>query len=121
MQAAHPPPPISAIGVRDWRNDLDALRAGGRGPRIALILGDFNATLDDAKLRAVVGRGFVDAADATGDGLTATFPVGESLPPRLTIDHVLVDRRASARDTWAADVAHSDHRAILTTIALPRG
>ncbi len=38
------------------------------------LVGDFNATLDQAALRDVVARGYRDAADVAGKGLEPTFP-----------------------------------------------
>ncbi|MEJ7787976.1 MAG: hypothetical protein WKF96_24510, partial [Solirubrobacteraceae bacterium] len=42
-----------------------------RGP-LRLIAGDLNATLDHGALRDLLSDGYVDAADATGNGLLST-------------------------------------------------
>ena len=55
--------------------------------------GDFNATLDHAELRELLDRGWVDAADAVGEGFAWTWPARRRRALPLTIDHVLVDRR----------------------------
>ncbi len=64
------------------------------------MLGDFNATLDQAELRDVVGRGYRDAADVAGKGLEPTFPRQgwHDLGPFITIDHVLADERLGIVD-----------------------
>ena len=43
-----------------------------------ILAGDFNATLDHPELRAVLDRGYVDAADAASGGLKPTWPA----PPK---------------------------------------
>ncbi len=88
-----------------------------------ILAGDFNATLDHPELRAVIERGYTDAADAAGAGLRPTWPA----PPRnrralpLTIDHVLVDRRVRVERVTVVRIPHSDHRAVIAELRLPRG
>lgn len=108
-------PPISGRTVAAWRRELCGLPgpSAGRVPR--LLVGDFNATLDHREIRRLLTRGFYDAADATGDGLSATWPVGRSLP-MITIDHVLVPREVRVRRVRVYDVPGSDHRAIIAEL-----
>ena len=117
LVAVHPVPPISRDSERDWRAVLDALPGPYEGGRAHLLLGDFNATLDQRALRRVLDRGYADAADATGDGLVFTFAVGDQRP-LITIDHVLVARTIGVRRFSAHDVAGSDHRAIVAELVL---
>ena len=117
IKAVHPVPPISGPGTAAWRRELRGLPgpSAGRVPR--LLVGDFNATLDHREIRRLLTRGFYDAADATGDGLSATWPVGRSLP-MITIDHVLVPRAVRVRRVRVYDVPGSDHRAIIAELVM---
>jgi endonuclease/exonuclease/phosphatase family metal-dependent hydrolase len=117
LVAVHPFPPISGASVRDWQAVLRGLPAPADGGRPHLLLGDFNATLDQRDLRRLLGRGYADAADATGDGLRPTFPVGTSQPP-ITIDHVLVPATIGVRRVSVHEVAGSDHRALIAELVL---
>jgi len=89
------------------------------GPIPRVLLGDFNATLDHREFRRVLDRGYYDAADATGDGLRATWPTDRSRP-MLTIDHVLLPESIRTRKVNVHDVRGSDHRAVIAEILLPR-
>jgi endonuclease/exonuclease/phosphatase (EEP) superfamily protein YafD len=88
---------------------------------LEVLAGDFNATLDHAALRGLLHRlDVVDAADAAGAGLDMTWPADRSYPALIAIDHVLVDRRAAAREARTFGVAGSDHRALLAVLTVPR-
>jgi endonuclease/exonuclease/phosphatase (EEP) superfamily protein YafD len=120
--AIHPPPPNYADPTI-WPAMLREIpRPDRTSPTLRLALGDFNATLDHAELRDLLGgdHGYVDAADATGQGLHPTWPTNRRFPPLITIDHVLLDPRIAARATSVHDVAGSDHRALIATLELPR-
>lgn len=116
--AVHPLPPVSRANTRAWgvalRNLPDA-RANGV-PRV--LLGDFNATLDHHELRRLLSRGYVDAADATGDGLRPTWPTTGRRPP-LTIDHVLFARPIKVNRFSLHTIPGSDHRALIAELLLP--
>ncbi len=121
-------PPVELVDVhtvaplgRDiglWRDGLRSLPRPEAGT-IRILAGDYNATFDHAEFRAVLGHGWVDAADATGKGLIATWPAGRRLPPFITIDHVLVDPRVAVGHASVHDVAGTDHRALFTVLRLP--
>jgi endonuclease/exonuclease/phosphatase (EEP) superfamily protein YafD len=83
-----------------------------------VLAGDFNATLDHATLRRLIGRGYADAADRAGRGLVPTWGLGQSRPP-LTIDHVLLDRRCAVQSVQIHDLPGSDHRALFARLRLP--
>ncbi|HET6531545.1 MAG TPA: endonuclease/exonuclease/phosphatase family protein [Actinoplanes sp.] len=120
IESAHPLAPWSVQVLDDWRSDLlNQPRPDPAGvPRI--LLGDFNATLDHVLLRALIGRGYRDAADADGSGLIGTWGPydGDPIPP-VTIDHVLVDRRIGVRDVQVHGVPRADHRAVLAVLTVP--
>jgi endonuclease/exonuclease/phosphatase family metal-dependent hydrolase len=83
-----------------------------------VLAGDFNSTLDHAAFRAVLDRGYVDAAEQTGKGL---IPTWSSLPfgPPVTIDHVLADHRCAVRNFAVVHLPGSDHNAVFADIVLP--
>ena len=122
IKGVHPLPPITTRSESAWRAVIAALPRPGAEPRgpLRVLAGDFNATLDHRAFRALVDDGYVDAADATGSGLLATWPRGRSRPP-ITIDHVLLDERLGVRSFAVHDVPGSDHRAVVAELVLPRG
>ncbi|WP_320065138.1 endonuclease/exonuclease/phosphatase family protein [Micromonospora sp. RTGN7] len=120
IESAHPAAPYAVDQVEFWRTDLEAQPAATPQAGLSILAGDFNATLDHAPLRALLATGYVDAADAAGDGLTGTWGPydGDPIPP-VTIDHVLVDRRVAVRSVAVRPVPGSDHRAVLAELRLP--
>ena len=117
LVAVHPQPPN--MSVDRWREALESLPSAGAGAPWALV-GDFNASFDQAEFRDLVGRGYRDAGDATGKGLEPTWPGAEVLPWGLiTIDHVLADRRLGVADYGVDELPGSDHRAIHAELVLP--
>lgn len=106
----HPyPPKRNHVGV--WRAALRSLPSAGRGSPWVLA-GDFNATLDQAELRDVLGRGYRDAGDVTGKGLLPTWPASWGFPPYVTIDHVLADSRLGIADYGVWNLPGSDHNVV---------
>jgi endonuclease/exonuclease/phosphatase (EEP) superfamily protein YafD len=117
LVAVHPQPPN--LSVDRWREALESLPAAGSGAPWILV-GDFNATFDQAEFRDLVDGGYRDAGEATGKGLEPTWPGPDELPWGLiTIDHVLADRRIGVADYGVDDLAGSDHRAIHARLVLP--
>jgi hypothetical protein len=54
---------------------------------VRILLGDFNAKLDNAALRGLIDSGYRDAADAVGAGLRPTRPYDEKwFIPGVTLD-----------------------------------
>lgn len=114
----HPLTP-GRTGIDVWEDSLGDLPATGEGAPWVL-LGDFNATLDHSRLREVLDRGYRDAADIAGKGLEPTWPNADhSVPPVITIDHVLIDDRLGIVDYGVEDLPGSDHRPIHAELALP--
>lgn len=110
---------VSPMGrdVYEWRADMESLPAPSSDV-IRILAGDFNASLDHSPLRDVIARGYADAGDATGTGLHPTWPADWRIPPMITIDHVLYDKRASAVATSVHTVPGTDHRALFTELRL---
>ncbi|MCF6744920.1 endonuclease/exonuclease/phosphatase family protein [Blastococcus sp. KM273128] len=114
------PPATSPAAVRGWTEDLAALP--GPEPAVLRVLaGDFNATLDHAALRAVLRRGYLDAARAVGRGNLRTWSPLRSPVPRLGLDHVLVDPRLAVAGCDVVPVAGSDHRSVVVDLVVPGG
>ncbi|MBW8486425.1 endonuclease/exonuclease/phosphatase family protein [Actinomadura parmotrematis] len=119
VTAVHPVPPISAESARDWRRDIGELPSASGDGVVRILAGDFNATLDHATLRGVLGRGYADAADRAGAGLRPTWGLTRPGAPPITIDHVLVDRRCAVGRVAVHDLPGSDHRAVSAEVTLP--
>jgi endonuclease/exonuclease/phosphatase (EEP) superfamily protein YafD len=113
------PPSTSPSAVRAWSADLAAL-PGPQAGVLRVLAGDFNATLDHAALRAVVRRGYDDAARRAGRALAWTWRPLRLPFPRLGLDHVLVDPRIAVRAVQLVHVRGSDHRAVVADLVLPR-
>jgi endonuclease/exonuclease/phosphatase family metal-dependent hydrolase len=113
-----PRPARSPSGAARWRAEMAMLPGPGAEP--VIMAGDFNATVDHAQFRALLRRGYADAAVQVGRGLVPTWgprPGGEFAV--LTIDHILVDPRCAVRDVRAYPVPGTDHRAVFAEISLP--
>jgi endonuclease/exonuclease/phosphatase (EEP) superfamily protein YafD len=108
-----------------WRDGTTGLAAAMRqmarssGGGAVVVAGDFNATRDMLQFRQLQGDGFEDAHEQVGAVIAPTYPADSWLPPLLTLDHVLT-RGAMASTVRTATIAGSDHRALLTTVAIPR-
>ena len=123
IKAVHPRPPVTFEAAPDWRKAIEALPGSDGVGDVQILAGDFNATLDHGEFRALLDRGYTDAADATGEGWTPTWPAppksNRALP--LTIDHILVDERVRVEKVTVVDVPRSDHRAVIAVLRLPAG
>ncbi|ADD40670.1 endonuclease/exonuclease/phosphatase family protein [Stackebrandtia nassauensis] len=118
--AVHPSPPINPDRTRHWRHDLRALPPAPTDGTPRILAGDFNATLDHRILRDLIAMGYTDAADATGSGLTGTWPTDKNFPPKVTIDHVLTSTGITPTTYATHTIPNSDHRALTTTMTLPK-
>lgn len=107
----------SFASSRLWLQTLHGLPPARSGV-LRIIAGDFNSTLDHSPLRAVLDRGYADAAERAGRGLDATWPADRSFG--IAIDHVLVDRRIGVDRVRIVRVTGTDHRAVIADLALPR-
>jgi len=116
----HPSPPLNNDALADLDAYLDGIPAADPSGPPAILAGDFNSTLDHPDFRAVLDRGYHDAADSLGEGLVPTWPT-DLFPPKVTIDHVLGDDRVGFADLSVHDVAGSDHRAVVVTATVAPG
>ncbi len=119
LVAAHPSPPVPGDAVADWRRELGWLTRTADEGVLTVLAGDFNATLDHSGFRRLLDAGFIDAADAAGRGLAATWQAGW-VPP-VTLDHVLVESRpgAAVRAVRVHPIPGSDHRAVVADLRVP--
>ncbi|WP_433359293.1 endonuclease/exonuclease/phosphatase family protein [Streptosporangium sp. CA-115845] len=117
--SVHPCAPRYDYKVRCWDEGLRALpRAGGQ---LRVLAGDFNATLDHGLVRDLLGSGYRDAADVTGNGLIPTWPQQGWEPlPGVTIDHVLADSRMAVNSFSVHPLPDTDHRPVFAELGLPR-
>ncbi len=119
LLAAHPAAPLDP---EDWAEDHDVLRDVVLAERPDLVVGDLNATLDHAPVRALVAAGYRDSAELLNTGLTTTwpvngfFPVLGLLPPTAAIDHLLLGPGWTATSTATVEVPRTDHLAIVATV-----
>ena len=84
-----------------------------------LVGGDFNSTIDMRSFRKLLTNGYRDAAEQAGAGRTFTYPSNRRFPPIIGIDHVLT-RNCTAVSMRTVEIAGTDHRALLTTVMVPR-
>ncbi|HEY1174695.1 MAG TPA: endonuclease/exonuclease/phosphatase family protein [Phytomonospora sp.] len=125
--AAHPAAPWAPKQVDYWLADLDRLSPATPDGPVRLLIGDFNATIDHAALREVLDRGYADAAEQVGQGLTGTWqPSAENrfspfgiTPPKVALDHVLVDLRVAVTGVAFGDLPGADHDPVIATLTLP--
>lgn len=117
VMAVHLARPLNEVGVVQWARGLASVPAAQPHGAVRILAGDFNGTLDNARVRGLLATGYVDAADSAGAGLVPTFRK-RAWPP-ITIDHVLVDARCAVRRVTVHDLPHSDHRAVYAELRLP--
>ncbi|MEV4356534.1 endonuclease/exonuclease/phosphatase family protein [Nonomuraea sp. NPDC049625] len=115
--AIHPNPPLGRMEA-EWKASLRALPPASPSA-IRVLAGDFNASLDHRAFRDLLDRGYVDAADQVGKGLIPTWPNGRAVPPVISIDHVLADRRVAVNRVEIVDVPRTDHRGVFAELRLP--
>lgn len=120
VYAIHPVPPIYDTGV--WADELTRLTAIiERAPtgRPVVVGGDFNATHDHTRFRAMTAGRYADAGAQAGAGRLVTYPTDKRFPPVVGIDHVLLDG-AHATGVETVDLPGADHRALVARIVLHR-
>lgn len=118
VKDVHTRPPLRGfVGV--WQHELRSLPRAAADGSLRLLLGDFNATLDQRDLRALIDSGYADAANAAGIGLHGTFVVRNHPTLTIAIDHALVDRRMRVTAAEVEALPGSDHRALLVRVSVP--
>ncbi|MEW2131148.1 endonuclease/exonuclease/phosphatase family protein [Streptomyces sp. NPDC005435] len=104
-----------------WGRDMTALTSVARadGPD-TVFLGDFNASLDHARMRTLLSSGgLTDTHAELGHGWAPTWPAGKPLlPPLVQLDHVLHGPGLAAVSVREHTVPGTDHRAVVARLAL---
>ncbi len=118
VTAVHTDPPVTVRRTRRWEQEMAQLPAAG-GDVLRVLAGDFNATPDHATYRRLLARGYADAGARTGRSLVHTWTPEKRPQPRLTLDHVLADRRIGVASFQVHDLPGSDHRALAAELVLP--
>ncbi|GII34404.1 endonuclease/exonuclease/phosphatase family protein [Planotetraspora mira] len=122
--SVHPCAPRYQDRYQCWADGLAALPSPAGSRRV--LAGDFNATLDHARVRHLLDEGYSDAAEVTGNGLTTTWPYqpwhfnGFGIPT-VTLDHVMVSSGVAVRDFSVHTVPATDHRAVFAELGLTAG
>jgi hypothetical protein len=107
-------------GVPEWATELGLLRTWlieSRSPHI--VVGDVNATLDHAPLRAAIDGAPLDVAADRGQGLVSTWPTAWPRWFGAQIDHVFTSGGIHPAAARVLDLPGSDHRALLVRLVLP--
>ncbi|MEU7872431.1 endonuclease/exonuclease/phosphatase family protein [Dactylosporangium sp. NPDC049140] len=121
VESAHPCAPMGRASDACWLADLAEQPAATPGGPVNVLMGDFNSTLDHKAFRRVVAKGYDDAADIAGAGLSTSWPYDDRWYfPSVTLDHVLADKRVAVRKVVVHRVAGSDHRAVYAELVLPK-
>jgi endonuclease/exonuclease/phosphatase (EEP) superfamily protein YafD len=106
-----------------WREWSAALAAVDRSVRASgdarmLMIGDFNATWDNAGFATLMANGLTDGAAARGKAIDMTWPNGAIVPPFVRIDHVLTGTRLTVTQIATKPGFGSDHRYLTATVAI---
>ncbi|MFJ1707536.1 endonuclease/exonuclease/phosphatase family protein [Kitasatospora sp. NPDC088346] len=109
--------------ARKWADGFEGLEAAARADtRDSVLMGDFNATLDHAPMRALLDTGLTDTHAELGRGGSPTWPEHNAdfpyLPPIIQIDHVLHGGALTGVDVSEHTVHGSDHRAVVAELAV---
>lgn len=122
VESVHPCAPSDRQRSSCWVADLGAQPAATpSGPVVNLLIGDFNATLDHEAFREVLAKGYHDAADVAGAGLSTSWPYDDRwFIPGVTLDHVLTDERVGVRKVVIHRIAGTDHKAVFAELVLPK-
>ena len=112
----HPPSPMVSLG--EWRDELDLLKALGKGAAPVMMIGDFNASYWHPEFRRVLDAGWRDAHQVTGHGFATSWPADIGpVPAFVRIDHALVNDGLVVVAVVDIDVPGSDHRGLLVDVA----
>lgn len=134
---AHPPPPsFHWKGLRhaeETRTQVATLAELTVSSAPAVLLGDFNMTVQHAIYADLVAAGLVDAFRAAGHGRGNTLPtrigyvrrVRRSLGwarliPVLRVDYIWLTPDIAVEDAWVGRDAGSDHLPVIARVTVPR-
>lgn len=127
----HPPAPGFKFDAANFYRepatnpaDIDQLLALVEPSEPTILLGDFNMTDQNPSYRQIRKAGFFDTYREAGDGMGLTFPqrlgrTGLDFVPLIRIDYIWVTKQFTVLDAWIGEDGGSDHRPVVTRIALP--
>jgi len=120
VHPASPGHPFVADDTTRWASEQTALAVWLDGlPDPVVAVGDFNTTLDQAPMQALLAHGYQDAAEQAGVFWRPTWPYDRIGPPLLAIDHVL-SRGGPVADQLAVEtVPGTDHGALVVRLQVP--
>jgi endonuclease/exonuclease/phosphatase (EEP) superfamily protein YafD len=118
VQSVHTAAPLSPSGVGRWRDSMSRQPKATPAGELKILIGDFNASLDAGRMRALIDTGYRDAAAVLGKGFFGTFGASQVRPP-VVLDHALADRRIGIKDFAAYHLDGSDHQLIVVDVVLP--
>ena len=120
VRVVHLAPPV-AVERGTYTRDVSRLKAqlhdlSRTDPTV--VLGDFNATVDNSLLRDAEGGRLRDAGEKAGSGWVRTWGRVPGSLSLLGLDHVLVDSRVGVRSTAVHDLPRSDHDALVARLVV---
>lgn len=118
--AVHPIPPFSDNGLRHWASSMRAIGdAAARPGPPTVIVGDFNASRWHPPFKRLLDRGWTDAHEALGRGLSTSWPAdGDVVPTFVRLDHALLGDGVVPVAVQDIDVPGSDHRGFCIEVAV---
>jgi len=119
LQGVHTLPPRTPEYTRHHRRMVRSLfQVLEEAPDDLVLLGDFNFGVNTPQHRALLGRGFRDAASEVGAGPAGTWPVLGWLRalPGIRLDHVYVRGALACRRVVIGEGRGSDHRPVMAEL-----
>lgn len=115
----HPPSPgLSMRAAGAWNTDWQAIIALLRAdPGLKVVAGDFNLDQHHHWYRELKELGLVSSHEERGRGNATTWPKGRKLRP-IRIDHIFHGAGIVTLDVREGEGAGSDHRPVITTLAI---
>ena len=111
--SVHPNSPVR--GAQDlWDEGLTVIGSLSEYNHTYLVMGDFNSTWEHPRFRDLLGSSFVDASQASGQGLHMTYP-SDGLPSLIEIDHIIYARDSGivVSEPETVEISGTDHKALL--------
>ncbi|MBE6479844.1 MAG: endonuclease/exonuclease/phosphatase family protein [Olsenella sp.] len=112
-----------------WEEGLSSLGTLSAYANSYVIMGDFNATINHARFRELLGTTFVDASEQAGEGFHMTWPSASvtagirlpfigSVPALIEIDHIVYSANSGlfVGDLRCVQISGTDHLALIGTL-----
>jgi endonuclease/exonuclease/phosphatase (EEP) superfamily protein YafD len=110
-------PLVDVAALQRQLGALAGLVGDATGP--VVLAGDFNANSQTAGFRAILEAGGTDAARASGQGWSRSWPDRGRWFPVLLLDHVVVAGGVGVHDLTLGPGHGSDHRYVVADIVTP--